>query len=348
MRADAAPGPPGLEPNARRGWVLGLTVLAVCVPILVAAAVLAVRGWTPVGEFAQAELRIRDFWDHPPTLGAVGRLRTDTDVSSHPGPALWWLAYPFYAIGGRGAVALSTAVAASACVWITAALGVVWRRAGDVLTVLLGAAMLVLVAGLGPSVFVEPWNPWFALMAFVAMLVAVWAVGDGSRWSLLLATAAGTYCVQAHMGYAPIVSLLGLLALFGMWRSGPRSDGAWRPLLWPLGASGLLALAMWLPPIVEQLTGDPGNIGILLSAYGAARGTEAELGLTGAVKLVSAYLDPRAGALLLGDGVPTARGPSLVTALFAAVWVLAAVVAGRRRDVAGMRGAIRLQVVVVA
>lgn len=324
-----------------------MSILACWLPLVVAAVALGRKGWTPVGEFAQAELRIRDFWDHPPDLGAAGRLRTGSDVSSHPGPATWWLAYPFYALGGRGAVALSAAVAASAGVWIATALSVTWRRAGDALTVLLGASLLALMAGLGPSVFVEPWNPWFALMAFVTLMVSVWAVNIGSRWALVLAAAAGTYCVQAHLGYAPLVALLGVIALFGLWQSGPRTSGKWRPLLWPAATSTAVLAVMWLPPLLEQLTGDPGNVGIMLSAYRAESGSEGELGMSGALKMVAAYFDPRAPRILIGDSVPTERNPSPITFVFAASWVGAVALAIYRRKLPGMRSAIVLQAVVL-
>ena len=347
MDSDSESLPDRAQGATRRRWVLMVTVAACWLPLLVAAVALGRKGWTPVGEFAQAELRVRDFWDHPPDLGAVGRLRTDSDVSSHPGPATWWLAYPFYALGGRSAVALSGAVAASACVWIGAALGIAWRRAGDALTVLLGASLLALIAGLGPSVFIEPWNPWFALMAFVTLMVSAWAATSGSRWALVLATAAGTYCVQAHLGYAPLVALMGAVTLFGLWDCGPRTRGTWRPLLWPVVASVCLAAVMWLPPLLEQLTGDPGNIGIMISAYRAESGSAGELGLRGGLKLVAAYLDPWAPALLVGDAVPTDRGPSMVTVLFCTAWVATVVLAVLRRRLPDMRSALRMQVVVL-
>jgi hypothetical protein len=348
MQRDSAQEPPFTAAPGRSGWVLALTIAACVLPLVVAATALALKGWTPVGEFAQAELRMRDFWDHPPTLGSVARLRTDTDVSSHPGPAAWWGLYPVYAAGGRSAVALSTAVAATAAAWIAASLGVAWRRGGDSLTVILGGAILALIAGLGPSVFLEPWNPWFALMAFVALLVAVWAVNTGSRWAIVLATAAGSWCVQAHLGYAPTVAVLGALALFGLWRCSRRTDGSWRQVLWPAATSLALAALMWLPPMVEQLTGDPGNIGVMLSTYRAESRAQGELGPAGALKLVSAYLDPRTPALLLEDAVPTRRGPSLATALFAMAWLAAVLLAVRRRAEPALGSAIWLHVVALA
>ena len=323
-----------------------VVVLATCwVPLLVAAVALASRGWTPVGEFAQAELRVRDFWEHPPSLGAVARLRTESGVSSHPGPAAWWAMYPTYAVLGRSAVALSTAVAITAGAWMTAALLVAWRRGGDVLAVLLGFALLATMAGVGPSVFLEPWNPWFALMPFLALMLSTWAVCVGARWPVVLAAAAGTYCVQAHLGYAPLVALLGVLALLGLWHRGPRRDGDWKPLVGPLAATLAVSGLMWLPPLLEQVTGDPGNIGLMVSAYRQQSDAEPELGLLGAAKLVGGYLDPRSAGLVLTDAVPTGRGVSAGSVVMVLGWAAAAVLAFRERRTARMWGPATLQLV---
>jgi hypothetical protein len=185
-------------------------------------------------------------------------------------------------------------------------------------------------------------------MAFVALLISVWAVNTGRRWASVLATAAGSWCVQAHLGYAPVVAVLGVVAIFGLWRFARRPDESWRSLLWPLSASVVLAGLMWLPPLLEQLTGDPGNFGIMLAAYRAESGAEGELGLPGALKLVSAYLDPRAPALLLEDAVPTQRGPSPATMLFGLTWFAAVFLALRRRNGPALCSAVRLHGVALA
>ncbi len=337
---------------SRRWWVLALCCAACTLPLLVAAIALGARGWTPVGEFAQAELRVRDFWAHPPSLGAVGRLRTETDVSSHPGPSAWWAMYPVYALLGRSAAGLSAAVAATAAAWLVGSLAVGWRRAGDTLTVLLALGALGLIAGLGPSAFVEPWNPWFTVMPFLCMVMAVWAVIDGSRWAIVLVAAAGTYCVHAHFGYTPLVATLGATALVGLWWSGPRARGAeagrWRAVLWPVAVAAGLTAVMWLPPLYEQLTGDPGNIGIMVSAYSQQTDAEPELGVAGAIKLVAAWSDPRTPWLLLDDPRPTDRGVGLGTLLFLGVWAGAAWVAWQGRATRRLRAAAQLQLVCAA
>ncbi len=335
------------DPSAprRRGWVLTIVLVACALPLVAGAVGLAVKGWVPVGEAAQAELRVRDFWAHPPMLGAVGRLRTANDVSSHPGPAAWWAMYPVYALLGRSAAALSAAVAATAIAWMAAAITLAWRKGGDALAVILGLGVLLMVAALGPTAFLEPWNPWFAIMPFLCMIIAVWRTCDSSPWSLVVVVAAGSYCVQAHFGYAPLVAALGLTALIGLWWSGPRRDGSWRPLTVPLAVTAGVTAVMWIPPLIQQLTGDPGNLGVMLQAYREEADTQSTLGLGAALRLVGSYLDVRAPSLVLEDVVPTDRSATLGTLATLAAFALASWMAWRRRNETQLRAAGALLVV---
>ncbi|MFV0316104.1 MAG: hypothetical protein ACK5O2_03970, partial [Microthrixaceae bacterium] len=290
----------------------------------------AVRGWTPVGEFAQAELRVRDFWAHPPSLGAVGRLRTPTDVSSHPGPASWYAMYPFYAVLGRSAVALAASVAATAWCWAATAVALAWRRGGDAFAVMLGIGVLGLFAGLGPISFVEPWNPWFAVVPLLTVTIATWAVLDGSRWALVVVVVGATYCVQAHFGFLPIVGLLGVVALVGWWWNWRRCEGSSRSLV-PLGVALGVGILLWVPPVLQQLTGDPGNMRVIFDAYRQEAGREAKLGIGGALSLLAAYVHPLSPARLLDQRLATAQsadGGSLVVFL---AWVGAVVTAWKGR-----------------
>lgn len=64
-------------PTPRTVWMLlVIGTLATAVPIIVAGIALAGRHWLPTGDMAQAELRLRGFWAHPPLVGAAGRLGT--------------------------------------------------------------------------------------------------------------------------------------------------------------------------------------------------------------------------------------------------------------------------------
>jgi hypothetical protein len=320
---------PGPARSGTSTVVLLALVAVVAVPVVVAAVVLAVKGWTPTGEFAQADLRMRGFWSHVPDLGATGRLRSGADVSSHPGPASWWLMYPVYAVMGRTAAGLSTAVAAVALGWMAASLVLAWRRGGAALALVVAAALAVFVRSLGPAVFTEPWNPWFAIFPFVFFALTTWDVLCGHRWSLPLAVLAGTVCVQAHVGYAPLVAVVLVF---------PVAAVAWQVLRRPdqrRGALGALAVAaavlavMWLPPVLQQLRGDPGNMTVLVRAYRDQ--ADPALGLRGAVELVGGRLDLFGPWVRDDGGRPVDRGIGVGTVVLLAAWAAAAVVAWRRR-----------------
>lgn len=331
-------------PPARHGWVLAAVVVACAAPLAAVAVGLAVKGWAPVGEFAQAELRLRDFWGHPPLLGAVGRLRTGSTVSSHPGPAAWWAMYPVYAALGRSAVALSTAVAVMAGVWMAGALTLLWRRGGDAAVVVGGLVVVALIAAVGPTTFVEPWNPWFALMPFLCFVLAVWDTLGGHRWSLVLLGAAGSFCVQAHVGYAPLVGVLSLLGLVGIvvarW-----GRGEWRRLVVPAAVALLVMGLMWAPPVLEQLTNDPGNMTTLVDAYRQEAARQPALGAGAALKLVGAYLNVRAPVLVTEDISPVDRSADLGTVAVVAAWALAAWACWRRRADHRFAAVLRLHLV---
>ena len=333
----AVPGGPD-----RTGWVLAIVVALTLLPLLVAAAVLARRGWVPVGELAQAELRVRDFWSHPPSLGAVGRLRTDTHVSSHPGPAAWWAMYPVYALFGRSAGALSLAVAAVAGAWSAGGLALVWRRAGDRAVALAGIVVLGLFAALGPLTFLEPWNPWFAVMPFFCVVLGTWDLLEGHPWSLLLVVGAGSYAVQAHFGYAPLVAVLALAGvaglLWGRHRRGERLSELLVPVLAAVGLGGL----MWVLPVLEQLRNDPGNFTVVWQAYRQEAQRQEIVGLLDGARLVAARLDVLA-PLEVGQELPAdQRSPGVGAVLSAVAWAGTTWVAWRRRREPMMRSVLAL------
>lgn len=329
--ATSSPTPPHRERSAgetRRIWVLVVVVVLTVLPVLIAGISLARRGWIPVGEFAQAEMRVRDFWDHPPDLGAIGRLRTSEHVSSHPGPAAWWAMYPVYALLGRSASGLSMAVAVVAAAWIAATLVLLWRRAGDAATAIAGLLVVVLVASFGPITFVEPWNPWFAVMPFLFTVLASWDCVRGHPWSLVGVVAGGSFAIQAHLGYAPVVAVLAVAAVAGVvW--GRRRE--WRRLLVPAATAIAVAAVMWAPPLVEQMRGEPGNLTVLTRAYAKQGEQEDALGIVGGARLVGSYLDVLAPLRILDDRRPAERTPGLGTVALVLAWGLAVALAVRRR-----------------
>lgn len=325
---EAAPAPRWSRSGA---WPLiaGFALLAV-VPALVGLAKLSGRHWFPTGDMAQAELHLRGIWQHPPLVGAAGRITSDAGIQgSHPGPSLWFAMYPVYALFGRTSFGLMAAVTS---VNLAAFVGALWlarRRGGTPLLLLVGLLIVVLVRASGPMFFIEPWNPWLAVFPFLVFLLAVWEVAEGRVRLLPLAVVTGSHCVQCHTGYLVIV--LGLLAAATVWaiavawRSG-RFAGVRRLAPW-LAAATAAGFVMWLPPIIDQLTRTPGNMSILAQNFATPDEPYLAKGLVLRATLSQLSL---LGPWVTGPALVTRNLPAVV--LTVALWAWAAVTAWRARD----------------
>lgn len=308
----------------------GLSAVFV-VPLVVAVAVLHGRHWLPIADLAQMEMRIRDVgFDHPPLLGLPGRIEGYGQVGSHPGPLGFYLLAPLYRLGGADSWALQTAcitlstVAAVLVVWIA------YRRGGLPFAALATVALAVLVHAYDIRILATPWNPFLPVVWWLVFLLAVWSVWCDDLPMLPLAVFAGALCLQTHVPYALLVA--GLLVPTGVWlvvrlvRGGPD-----RRLLTWVGVSAALLAVVFLPPLIEQATNDPGNLAILVENF---RHPYAErIPATGALDRWLAHLDvvklvrgsaetlpnlDDPGHLDLGQRVP---GLVLLVAWAASAWV---------------------------
>ena len=159
------------------------------------------RTYFPVNDRASIDLMVRDvFSTHPPLVGAYSR------GFNHPGPLLFWVLAPLTALAGGAAWATLIGSALLQGVGIVAVAWISFRRGGTafmlVMLAALGLAYTGLAAGHG---FLEPWNPFAAFPFFLFFLLEVWAFATGDRWQALGAVIAGTFVVQAHIGYVPLV-----------------------------------------------------------------------------------------------------------------------------------------------
>jgi hypothetical protein len=99
-----------------------------------------------------------------------------------------------------------------------------------------------------------------------------WALVNGDRWALPVAAFVASFVTQTHVGYAPLAVPLLALGAAGLVvaavRGGRGDDGpSPRRLLAPgLAALGVLAV-MWLPPVVQQLTDEPGNLSAVVTWF---------------------------------------------------------------------------------
>jgi hypothetical protein len=278
VRAPATRAPTPIRfPTRRRGvktFEMRVVILAaaVVVPLVVTIASLIGYDWHPAQDHAVEVLQIRDVGGlDTPLVGAYSRYGWD-----HPGPLLFWVLAPFYwAFGATGVlvgVALLNGVA------LVGALIVARRRGGFPLMVVVALTLAVLCHALGAELLIDPWNPWVPVLPFFAFVMLAWSVAGRDWVALPWLVGVGSFVVQAHVGYAPLVGgfgiVAGILALLHGRRlrrpattttalASPNHRSARVSIL----VAGLLGGLLWLAPVVQQLTGSPGNLGEIVRSF---------------------------------------------------------------------------------
>ena len=212
----------------------------------------------------------------------------DHDGWNHPGPAYFYLQSLVYRIlGDRPSSLFAGAVLLSGL----SALGVLWvvRRRTSATRTLLAAGILcwlgILLCAHGPGAMTysegplgglaSPWNPMVVIVPLLLLMVLSASAVAGSGLSALGAALVGSVIVQANISSGPLAMLLVAVATIGWvvalvrrWGSAGRSTTAARLLA--VGGGVLLVLA-WVPPVIEQLTGHPGNMTLIARYFSSSR-----------------------------------------------------------------------------
>ena len=145
-----------------------------------------------------------------------------------------------------------------------------------------------------------------------------------------LAVVLGSHCIQCHTGY--IVVVLGMLgvgvlwALVLAWRSRSTERSTWVPTLRSMGGAAVAGVAMWLLPLIDQLTRSPGNASILLQHFGSP--DEPFIGKRDALEALLNQFSV-IGPWITGPELPWVSVPAVIA--FALLWGAALVIAWRRK-----------------
>ncbi len=322
-----------------------VVLAAIVVPLVVALVSVSRETWYPTGDMAQAELHVAGFFGHPPLVGAAGRIGSilaPYGQGSHPGPALWVALLPVYLLTGRSSFGIELAMSLLQLAFIVSTVLIVRRMFGAIGGLVVASLASVLVYSLGPAPFIEPWNPWGALFAFFCFVSLCWGLMCGHHRWLPAAAFAGFFAVQSHAGYALLVGVT-LAAMVGyvawQWRDADRDDSAAprSAILRSWWLAVAVTVAMWLPPVIDQLRREPGNLRILWDHFTA--GTEADgsrrvvVGLSSALKAFAGEF-ALPGPWIRGAFRQPTESPNMPAFLLAVVVVAAIVVVLiRRREV---------------
>jgi hypothetical protein len=273
---EAAPSQPlrtSKRPASQLAVGLPVAATLLALPLLIAAVSLIGYHWHPASDLALEVLRIRDVGGHhTPLVGVQSRFGWD-----HPGPLMFWLLAPFNWLFGQTGLLAGTALLNAAA--LTGSLVVAWRRGGLALLALVAIVGALLTHALGPELLIEPWNPWVPVLPFLLFVMLAWSVAERDWATLPWLVGIGSFVMQTHVGYAPVVIGLGgvacALGAYGTTRSRYSTGdgdsitaGALRPSprRWIIVAV-IVGVVLWLPPVVQQLTGSPGNLGEIVDSF---------------------------------------------------------------------------------
>ena len=321
-------------------WLLVALTVACSIPFVVALIALAEPTWYPTLDIAHTSLRVRDvFSSDPPLIGLPGRIGSLGQQGSHPGPLSFWALAPLAKLWGGSTWALQAATASLNVIAAFLALWMARRRGGTLVLLAVGAALMTLLAFYGPDILTLAWNPYLPVMWWFTFLIAVWSVWCEDFAALPILVFAASFCLQTHISYAGLgTGLTGLTALWVLWCVWRRWQDreARRSLLAWLGVSVGLGVILWLPPVIQQLTGEHGNLRILYDHF--TNPPEEAVGPRTGLRVILVHLNP----WRLVSGADAMQGATVPGAVFALVWVGAAVVAWRSK----VRALIRLDLVV--
>lgn len=300
-----------------------MAIVVVALPLVVAAIALRSHHWYPVLDLAMTEFRVRDvFTSQTPIIGLPGRIGEYPNQGSHPGPLSFYLLAPTYRLLGSSSWALEVSAIVVHVGAIVTALWIGRRRGGTSGVVAVAVLLAVVIRGYGQILLTQPWNPYLPLMAWIVVLLAFWSVLCGDTPMLVPLVVAASLCAQTHVPYLVSCAVLAIAALVrAARRNGPSRRHA-------IIAAGV-GVALWLPPLLDQLVHDPGNIRKLVDHFSTP--SEPVIGFGDGVRLALRHLDVWAGFVgdLGGSGQfvsPSSPWRGAVTLL---VWAAAVLVAWR-------------------
>ena len=202
---------------------------------------------------------------------------------NHPGALIFYVFAPFHWLSGGAAWGLFVGVAVYSCALLVAISWLGYRLRGIWGSALGVAALLAYWVSVGRIASVDAWTPYLALPLFILFLLAVLGVTERDRPSMWMMWISGAIAVQVHVGYLPIVGLVGLVACIVFWWTGGNQRSITRPL-----ATSILLFA----PYVFDLRQSVRNAGDLARYFVSAN--EPTIGFSRALEVMSFEMSPQA------------------------------------------------------
>lgn len=235
-------------PPRWQGAVLVAAALVPFAPLLLQAARLGVPDTLLIGDAAVMELRTRQAADGVQLLGPYSRF-----YWSHPGPAFFYLALPFYELLGEKGAALNLAALVMNAATAVAIVLTARRLRGGAFAWMTAAGIAVLALVVLPLLPASAWNPFTPILPLVllSLLTAQLALGAVAHAPLFAFLASAI--VQTHVGCGPVVAALTVVAIVG---GSANRTGSRRAL----PATAAVLILCWALPVYEEVAVRPGNL----------------------------------------------------------------------------------------
>ncbi len=254
----------------RDPWAIASVIVAVVLtaiviwPILDAGRAALDFVWRPSGDWAVLTMRVEDVGRDTPLVGPYSRFGWN-----HPGPLMYWLlAFPYHLFGDKPEAILAAAATINALT-VAALSAVAWRRGRLPMVALTMTATAILIHAMGAATIRDPWNPFITLLPLALTVFLVWSVIEGDFWMWPPLAFLVSFELQSHIGYLPMLAMLGVSVFVITWRS--KSMGALLPTAtkqrwWVLGLSSAVVIGCWLPVLLDQVAGT-GNLGAIAQYF---------------------------------------------------------------------------------
>lgn len=215
----------------------------------------------PSGDFALLEIYTLHATHWSQLLGPFSRFEWN-----HPGPAYFYMLSLFYQLYGHSFLSLNLGAFLINIIAILVIALIGYGIGGSFLFYCTAPLLAIYTLYLwGFTALLSPWNPFVTILPFGMFLFLSAALSVGRIKALPAGIAAASFVVQTHISYLPSVLAVFIVSLllygFPQLREkiGLKGGKAIRPLFWFV-VSFLVLTVMWLPPIIEELNNDPGNL----------------------------------------------------------------------------------------
>ena len=149
---------------------------------------------------------------------------------NHPGALIFYVFAPFHWLSGGASWGLFVGVAFYSCALLVLIAWLGYRLRGTWGSALGVATLAACWVSVGRIASVDAWTPYLALPLFILFCFAALGVTERDRPSMWLLWVSGAVVVQVHIGYLPLVGLVGLVACIVFWWTGGNQRSITRPI----------------------------------------------------------------------------------------------------------------------